>query len=92
LADKKRKHGAIKKAIEHAANHPGHKRRHLELEDQKTEYIMDLYVLELLFVRWFARGAVPLTMIECEEFRTLLTYISKDIDSWLPSIVDIIKQ
>jgi hypothetical protein len=91
LADKKRKHGAIKKAIEHAANYPGYKRRHLEPEDQKTEYIIDLHVLELLFVHWFARGAVPLTIIKCKEFWTLLIYISKDIDSWLFSIVDTIK-
>jgi hypothetical protein len=53
---------------------------------------MDPHVLELLFVRWFAYGAVPLTMIECEEFWTLLAYISKDIDSWLPSSADTIKQ
>jgi hypothetical protein len=52
---------------------------------------MDLHVLELLFVYWFACGAVPLIMIKCEEFRTLLVYISKDINSWLPSSADTIK-
>jgi hypothetical protein len=34
LADKKRKYGAIEKAIEHAVNHLGPKRRRQEPEDQ----------------------------------------------------------
>jgi hypothetical protein len=43
-------------------------------------------------VRWFARGLIPFTIIECEEFRTLLAYINRDIDAWLPGLVNTVKE
>ncbi len=92
---KNRARGAIEKAMDSAARHAGHKRRRLEEEDEEPvpeKYALDPHVLELLFVRWFAKGAVPLSTIECEEFRALLAYINRDIDTWLPSSAETIKK
>ncbi len=81
--------------MDSAARHAGHKRRRLEEEDEEPvpeKYALDPHVLELLFVRWFAKGAVPLSIIECEEFRALLAYINRDINTWLPSSAETIKK
>jgi hypothetical protein len=76
------------------AKKSSHKRRRQEPEDKEVQelYRIDPYVLELLFVRWFARGSIPFTMIEYEEFRTLLAYINRDIDAWLPGSVNTVKE
>jgi hypothetical protein len=71
-----------------------YKRRRQEPEDKEVQelYRINPYVLELLFVQWFAHGSIPFTIIEYEEFRTLLAYINHDIDAWLPGLVNIVKE
>jgi hypothetical protein len=71
-----------------------HKHRRQEPKDKEVQelYRIDPHVLELLFVRWFARGSIPFTMIEYKEFWTLLAYINRDIDAWLLGLVNIVKE
>jgi hypothetical protein len=71
-----------------------HKRRRQEPKDKEVQelYHIDPHVLELLFVRWFARGLIPFTMIDYEEFRTLLAYINYDIDAWLLGLANTVKE
>lgn len=56
------------------------------------KYIIDLYILELLFVRQFTKGVIPLLIIEYKEFRALLAYINRDINTWLLLSIKIIKE
>jgi hypothetical protein len=45
---------------------------------------MDPDQLEILYVQWVSACSVSFRMVECLEFRALLFYINKDIDTWLP--------
>jgi hypothetical protein len=76
------------------AEKSSHKRRRQEPKDKEVQelYRIDPHVLELLFMRWFAYGSIPFTIIEYEEFRTLLAYINRDIDAWLPGSANIVKE
>lgn len=93
---RKRVGGAIEKAMGRAAETGGYKRRRLEVEAVeavvKDEYKIDPNVLELLFVRWIACDSIPLASVESDEFRAILTYISKDINTWLPSSANTVRK
>lgn len=86
----KRVHQSIKEAMERAAAST-HKRRKLaadgEIEKRRIMEI-DPYVLEQLFVKWFASGCVPFRMVENLEFRAILTYLNSGTDQWLPNSAD----
>src|ERR1700709_562891 len=41
--------------------------------------------LEVLYVKFITACHLPLRLVECPEFRDLLSYINDDIDTWLPS-------
>jgi hypothetical protein len=44
------------------------------------KYIIDPQITKLLIVRLFARYNLSLNLIECDEFRALLTYLNKDVE------------
>jgi hypothetical protein len=79
--------------MEHAKK-SSHKHRRQEPKDKEVQepYRINPHVLELLFVQWFARGLIPFTIIEYEEFQTLLAYINRDIDAWLPGSANTVKE
>jgi hypothetical protein len=43
------------------------------------------HIAELLIVRLLTRCNLSLNIIECDEFRALLTYLNQDIANWLPA-------
>ena len=47
---------------------------------------------EILFVRWIARCSIPFRIVECEEFRAMITYFNKTCDEWLPTSDTTIKE
>jgi hypothetical protein len=55
-------------------------------------YILDPHITELLLVRLFTRCNIPLSLVECDEFRALFTYLNQDISSWLPTSANTVKQ
>jgi hypothetical protein len=71
----------IKRAMDSAAENP-QKRRRLNSEEP-TAIPVDGDVLEVLFVKFLAVCNQPLRLVECPEFRALLTYLNKDVDKWL---------
>jgi len=46
---------------------------------------IDPAVLEQLYVRFLTACNIPFHLVQREEFRTLIRYINKDADTWLPS-------
>jgi hypothetical protein len=46
---------------------------------------LDGDVLEVLYVKFIAACNMPLRLVECPEFRALLSYLNTDINSWLPN-------
>jgi hypothetical protein len=74
---------AIEQAIESAAEHP-QKRRKLN-DTNGGERPLDGDVLEVLYVKFIAACNMPLRLVECPEFRALLSYLNTDINSWLPN-------
>jgi hypothetical protein len=73
----------IGKAISSAAEHP-QKRRKLNDSDG-GDIPLDGDIIKVLFVKFIAACNMPLRLVECQEFRTFLTYLNGDIDRWLPS-------
>lgn len=45
---------------------------------------MDPDQLEVLYIPWVSACSVTFRMVECPEFRALLYYINKYINTWLP--------
>lgn len=94
-----RKHkvqGSIERAMAIAKASSGYKRRRMTSSraprnfflneiDDAVNYEIDPAVLEVLFVRWFTRCSVALSMVECEEFRAIANYLYQDVDAWLPA-------
>lgn len=76
--------------MENAARSQGFKRRRtITLDDERdfesntlTPYVFDPHVLEQLLVRWFARANISLRMIECEEFRAIITFLNNQVTEW----------
>ncbi|OAQ58045.2 ribonuclease H-like protein [Pochonia chlamydosporia 170] len=48
--------------------------------------------LEVLYVRFIAACSLPFRLVECAEFRALLSYVNADIDTWLPDTHQTIKK
>jgi hypothetical protein len=44
---------------------------------------LDGDILEVLYVRFIAACNMPLRLVECPEFRALLSYLNKDVNRWL---------
>ncbi|KAF7915839.1 uncharacterized protein EAE98_010919 [Botrytis deweyae] len=86
---RERVQATIQQAIQNASKSAGFKRRRMikdeeTLENLPDEYVLDPYVLELLFVRLFARCSLPVKLIECDEFRAILYYLNKQTAIWVP--------
>lgn len=67
----------------------GFKRRRVLgfLDDDFTPpepYEFDPLVMEQLMVRWLARCNISFQMFECEEFRSIISYLNKQAGMWLP--------
>lgn len=71
---------SIQYAMDIARENPQKRRR---LNENQGESI-DPDQLEVLYVRWVSACSVSFRMVECPEFRALLYYVNKDIDTWLP--------
>ena len=71
---------SIQNAMDIARENPQKRRRLNESQGES----MDPDQLEILYVRWVSACSVSFRMVECPEFRALLFYINKDIDTWLP--------
>lgn len=71
---------SIQNAMDMARENPQKRRRLNESQGES----MDPDQLEILYVRWVSACSVSFRMVECPEFRALLFYINKDIDTWLP--------
>jgi hypothetical protein len=41
--------------------------------------------LEVLYIKFLTACHLPLRLVQCPEFRDLLSYINSDIDTWLPT-------
>ncbi|KPA35156.1 transposase [Fusarium langsethiae] len=66
-----------------------HKRR--RLNDQPGDSI-NPDQLEVLYVRFITACSLPFRLVECPEFRALLAYINKDVDTWLPDTHETIRK
>jgi hypothetical protein len=66
-----------------------HKRR--RLNDQPGDSI-NPDPLEVLYVRFITACSLPFRLVECPEFRVLLAYINKDVDTWLPNTHETIRK
>ncbi|KAI8396562.1 hypothetical protein FOFC_21110 [Fusarium oxysporum] len=66
-----------------------HKRR--RLNDQPGDSI-NPGQLEVLYVRFITACSLPFRLVECPEFRALLAYINKDVDTWLPDTHETIRK
>jgi hypothetical protein len=69
---------AIEEAIESAAQNP-QKRRRLNDSDS-GEIPLDRDVLEVLYIKFITACNMPLRLVECPEFRALLSYLNSNID------------
>ncbi|PQE02983.1 Ribonuclease H protein [Rutstroemia sp. NJR-2017a BVV2] len=80
----------IEQAMANVRQSAGFKRRRILGDEAALDLLPDAYViephmLEVLFVRLFARCSLSFHLIECDEFRAMLSYINKQTDIWLPS-------
>ncbi|KAI8404246.1 hypothetical protein FOFC_15741 [Fusarium oxysporum] len=66
-----------------------HKRR--RLNDQPGDSI-NPDQLEVLYVRFITACSLPFRLVECPEFRALLAYINKDVDTWLSDTHETIRK
>lgn len=71
-----------------AEDNPRKRRR---LNDQPGESI-DPDQLEGLYVRFITACSLPFRLIECPEFRALLTSLNADINTWLPDTHETIRK
>ncbi|KFA45512.1 hypothetical protein S40293_10332 [Stachybotrys chartarum IBT 40293] len=82
----------IRTILEHArAMAEENPRKRRRLNDQTGESI-DPDKLEVLYVRFITASSLPFRLVECPEFRALLTYINNDIDTWLPTSHETIRK
>jgi hypothetical protein len=73
----------IQKAMDSAAEHP---QKRWKLNDSDGgEIPLDGDVLEVLYIKFIAACNMPLRLVECPEFRALLSYLNSNVDQWLPS-------
>jgi hypothetical protein len=75
------------RSIEHAlelAQNQSFKRRKLNTSYGDSNSL-DGSHLEVLYIKFLTACHLPLRLVECPEFRDLLSYINDDIDTWLPS-------
>lgn len=76
-------HRSIKDAMESASLNPQNRR--MLNDNEHTAIPLDGDILEVLFTRFITACSLPLRLVECPEFRSLLTYINEDVDKYLPS-------
>jgi len=55
------------------------KRRKLNDLDGR-DILLDRDILEVLYICFIAACNMPLRLVECQEFRALLSYLNKDVD------------
>jgi hypothetical protein len=75
------------RSIEHAlelSENQSFKRRKLNTT-VSDGHSLDGGHLEVLYIKFLTACHLPLYLVECPEFRDLLNYINKDIDTWLPT-------
>ena len=58
-------------------------RKRRRLNDQPGDSIAPDQ-LEALYVRFISACSLPFRLVECPEFRALLSYLNDDVDTWLP--------
>jgi len=66
-------------------------RKRRRLNDQYGDSI-DPDQLEVLYVRFITACSLPFRLVECPEFRALLSYVNADVDTWLPDTHQTVKK
>ena len=72
---------SIQEALDSAELNPSKKRK--LTEETPYEKILDGAVLESLYVRWISTDNQALRLVQCPEFRALLTYLNSNINVFL---------
>jgi hypothetical protein len=73
---------SIEQALELSQNQ-SFKRRKLNTSSDGQS--LDGSHLEVLYIKFLTACHLPLRLVQCPEFRDLLSYINSDIDTWLPT-------
>jgi hypothetical protein len=70
-----------------AKKHPHSRRRLLE---EASGLSINPDVLKKLYINFLASCNQPFRLVECPAFRSLLAFLNKDVEVWLPNSANVI--